>query len=140
MAIDVAALIAAQKQELDSVKPLDQEVLLGGEKVTVRLWPLSGKIWRDLCAKHPNRPDSPFDQALGYDLDSLLWDYPKVYLVDGDEVTDVAESWADICAVLSGPDLKNLAYAIWGMNEYDPAQKLAAAGKASAGKGRKKRS
>lgn len=140
MAIDVQALIAKGKQDLDAVTPVDQEVLFAGEQVTVRFWPLSGTAWRDLCAAHPNRGDSQFDQALGYNLTSLVAAYPKVYLVDGDEVQDVADDWADICAVLSGPDLKNLEYAVWGLNEYEPTQRLAAAGKASAGSRRKKRS
>lgn len=140
MGIDVQALIAAQKQKLDTVEPVTQEVLLGDDLVGVRLWPLSGVAWRDLTAKHPLREDSQFDQALGYDLDGVLRAYPRVYLVNGDDVQDVAGSWAEICGVLSAPDLKNLAYVIWGLNEYDPAQRLAAAGKASKGSRRKKRS
>ena len=138
--VDVQALIAAQKQKLDTVEPVTQDVLLGDEVVGVRFWPLSGTAWRDLCALHPNRGESQFDMALGYNLDAVLRAYPRVYLVKGDDVTDVARDWADVCDVLSGPDLKNLAYAVWGINEYDPAQRLAAAGKASAGSKRKKRS
>lgn len=138
--MDIKALVAKARQDMDAVQAVDQDVVLGGELVTVRLWPLSGPGWRDLCAKHPNRADSSFDQALGYNLTAVLADYPRVYLVDGDEVVDAREDWADICAVLSGPDLKNLEFAVWGLNEYDPAQRLAAAGKASAGSQKKKRS
>ena len=134
--MDVQALIAKQKQTLDTVKPVDQEVLFAGEVVTVRFWPLAGPAWRDLCAKHPNRDESQFDQALGYNLTAVVADYPRVFLVDGDDVQDVAAEWADICAVLSGPDLKNLEYAVWGINEYEPTQALA--GKVSAGARRKK--
>lgn len=134
--MDVQALIAKQKQTLDTVKPVDQEVLLAGEVVTVRFWPLAGNAWRDLCAKHPNRDESQFDKALGYNLTAVVADYPRVFLVDGDDVQDVADQWADICAVLSGPDLKNLEYAVWGINEYEPTQALA--GKVSAGARRKK--
>lgn len=138
--MDIKALVAKARQDMDTVQSADQDVVIGGELVTVRVWPLSGPEWRDLCAKHPNRADSSFDQALGYNLTAVLADYPRVYLVDGDEVTDAREDWADICAVLSGPDLKNLEYAVWGINEYEPAQRLAAAGKASAGSRKKKRS
>jgi len=140
MSIDVKALIAAQKQKLDTVEPVTQDVLLGDEVVGVRLWPMTGTGWRDLTTRHPHRGESQFDQALGYNLDGVLREYPRVYLVKGDDVTDVSDSWGEICDVLSGPDLKNLAYAVWGLNEYDPAQRLAAAGKASAGSKRKKRS
>lgn len=138
--MDVKALIAKARQDMDTVEPVEQVVVLGGELVTVRMWPLSGVAWRDLCARFPNRSESQFDQALGYNLTAVLAAYPRVYLVNGDEVTDAKDDWADICAVLSGPDLKNLEYAIWGVNEYDPAQRLVAAGKASAGSRKKKRS
>ena len=80
------------------------------------------------------------DQALGYNLTGVVMDYPKVYSVDGDEVTDISDVWSETCVYLSGPDLKALEYLIWGINEYDPAQKLAAAGKARAGRQPKKRS
>lgn len=138
--MDLKALVAKARQDFDSVEPVEQDVVLAGELVTVRVWPLTGPQWRDLCAKHPNRTDSAFDQALGYNLTAVLADYPRVYLVNGNDVVDAAEDWADICAVLSGPDLKNLELAVWGVNEYDPAQRLVAAGKASAGGRKKKRS
>lgn len=138
--IDVDALIAKQKAALDKVEPVTQDVLLGDEVVGVRFWPLSGVAWRDLTARHPWREDAQFDQSLGYNLDGVLRDYPRVYLVQGDTVTDVADKWAEIVDVLTGADLKNLGFAIWGLNEFDPQNRLATAGKASKGAQRKKRS
>lgn len=136
--VDVDALVAKAKAALDNVEPTDQDALLGDELVTVRFWPVSGQEWRELVAKHPWREGSQFDQALGYNLDSVLTEYPKVYLVQGDDVTNVSDRWASICEVLSAPDLKNLAIAVWGMHEFDPQRRLDAAGKASKG-GRSKR-
>lgn len=138
--MDIKALVAKAKQDMDTVSSVDQDVLVAGEKVTVRLWPLSGVAYRDLCAKHPNRDASEFDEALGYNLTAVTQSYPRVYAVDGDEVTDIAEDWADICAMLTAPELKALEYAVWGLNEFEPTQRLAAAGKASAGSRKKKRS
>lgn len=138
--MDIKALVAKAKQDMDTVSSVDQDVLVAGEKVTVRLWPLSGVAYRDLCAKHPNRTASEFDEALGYNLTAVTQSYPRVYAVDGDEVTDIAEDWADICAMLTAPELKALEYAVWGLNEFEPTQRLAAAGKASAGSRKKKRS
>lgn len=138
--MDIKALVAKAKQDMDTVSSVDQDVMIGDEKVTIRLWPLSGVAYRDLCALHPNRSNSEFDQALGYNLTAVTQNYPRVYTVDGDAVADVAGDWADICSVLSGPDLKALEYAVWGLNEYEPATRLAAAGKASAGSRKKKRS
>lgn len=141
MAIDVAALIAAQKQELDSVQPQTQDVLLGGNIVGVRFWPVSGGVWEELTSKHPPRAGVETDTAIGYNIAGVVRDYPRTYLVVGDDVQPVVgEQWAEVYDVLSGPDKKNLAAVVWGINELDPAEKLAAAGKASAGKGKKKRS
>lgn len=138
--MDLKALVAQAKLDMDSVKHVDQDVMVGDQKVTVRLWPLSGVAWRDLCAMHTNRSTSEFDQALGYNLTAVTQSYPRVYVVAGDDVTDASGDWADICAVLAGPDLKALEYAVWGLNEYEPTQRLAEAGKASAGSRKKKRS
>lgn len=140
MTFDIDALIAKARENFDTVKPVDQDVLLGDDVVTVRLWPLTGVAWRELVVNHPVRDGVQHDLALGYDLESVVRAYPRVYLVDGDEVTDVAARWAEVCDVLSAPDLKALSFAVWGLNEYDPSQKLAAAGKASKGGLRKKRS
>lgn len=140
MSIDVKALVAAQKQSLDSVEPVTQEVLLGETLVDVRFWPIPA-AWEELTSKHPPRSGVEADLALGYNLSAVVRDYPRTYLVDGDDVQAiVGEQWAEVYDVLSGPDKKNLGFAVWGLNEYDPAQRLAAAGKALAGARKKKRS
>lgn len=146
--MDLDALIAKGRAVLDKAEPVDQEVLLGDEIVTVRFRPLTGGEWRALTAVHPPRPQSVMDQNMGYDLDAVVRAYPKVALIDGDNAVDVVVPvdpeepghlrWHDICDVLSGPDLKNLGYAVWGLNEYEHQKRLARAGKASAG-GRKKK-
>lgn len=141
MAIDVKALIAAQKQKLDTVEPVTQDVVLGDELVGVRFWPVSGGAWEELTSKNPPRAENGSDSALGYNLAGVVRDYPRTYLVVGDAAEPVVgEQWAEVYDALSGPDKKNLGYAVWGLNEYDPAQRLVAAGKASAGSKRKKRS
>lgn len=141
MSFDVDALISKARAAVDVVSPTDQEVLLGGEVVTVRFWPLSGPAWRDLVAPHPARDGSPRDLGLGYNLDAVVPFFPKVFLVHGDEVVNVAgEKWAEICGLLEAPDLNHLAVALWGMHEFDPQRRMDAAKKASKGQPRKKRS
>lgn len=140
MAIDIQALVAAQKQKLDTVEPVTQEVLLGDDVVGVRFWPVSGGTWEEITSKNPPRAGNQSDTALGYNLAGVVRDYPRTYLVVGDDVQPVVGTqWAEVYDVLSGPDKKNLGYAVWGLNEYDPAQRMAAAGKASAGSRKKKR-
>jgi hypothetical protein len=146
--VDIDSLIAKAKANLDTVEPVTQEILVGGQLVGARFWPLTGPAWRDLCATNPPRMGSASDQQFGYNLDAVVRAYPRVYLVEGDEITDLTvvddagkrvSRWPEIVDTLSGPDLKNLGYAVWGLNDYDPAQKLVAAGKASKGGLRKKR-
>lgn len=139
MAIDVKALIAAQKQALDSVEPVTQEVLVGDDLVGVRFWPVPG-AWEELTSKNPPRAGISSDEALGYNLAGVVRDYPRTYLVVGDEVQPiVGDEWAEFYDVLSGPDKKNLGFAVWGLNEWDPAKKIESAGKARAASGKKKR-
>jgi len=147
--LDVDALIAKGRAQLDTVQPVTQDVLLGDEVVGVRFWPLSGPDWRLLTAKHPARAEVTYDLRLGYDLDAVLADYPRVFLVQGDEVVNLVSvgedgkqvsRFPDIVKVLSGPDIRNLAMAVWGLNDYDPGKRLVEAGKALKGGRRKKRS
>lgn len=141
MSIDIKALVEKQKQSLDSVEPVTQDVLLGDEIVGVRFWPVAPAVWEELTSKHPARKDNPSDASLGYNLAGVVRDYPRTYLVIGDDVQPVVgEQWAEVYDVLSGPDKKNLGYAVWGKNEWEHAQRLVAAGKASAGARKKKRS
>lgn len=138
--MDIDALIAKGRAAIDTVKPTDQEVLLGGEIVTVRFWPLTGAAWNELTASHPPRDGVIRDLGLGYNLDEVVPAYPKVFFVKGDDVVNVAEKWAEICSVLEAPDLTNLAAALWGMHVFDNGRRMEAAKKALKGQPRKKRS
>lgn len=138
--LDIKALVEKQKQLLDTVEPVTQDVVLGDQVVGVRFWPVSGSVWEELTAKNTPRQGVEHDMALGYNLSGVVRDYPRTYLVDGDDVQPVTgEQWSEVYDVLSGPDKKNLGFAVWGLNEYDPAQKLVTAGKSSAGRRKKKR-
>lgn len=140
MTIDVKALVAAQKQKLDTVEPVTQEVLLGDDIVGVRFWPVAPAVWEELTSRHPARKDNQSDASLGYNLAGVVREYPRTYLVVGDEVQPVVgEQWAEVYDALSGPDRKNLGFAVWGKNEWEHAQRMVAAGKASAGAQKKKR-
>lgn len=139
MTIDIQALLAAQKQALDEVKPVTQDVLLGGDLVGVRFWPVSGGVWEEITSNNPPRKGNPSDAGLGYNLSGVVRDYPRTYLVVGDDVQPVVgEQWAEVYDALSGPDKKNLGGAVWGLNEYEAAQRMVAAKKAS-DRGRKKK-
>ena len=149
--MDVAALVAKAREQFEQAEPVDQDVLMGDEVVTVRFDPIDGQTFRALTMEHPPRPKVVTDQNLGYDIDAVVRWYPKVSLVQGDDVTRVSDPlprkratdpehrpWFDVLDALEGPDLKTLASVVWGMCEYTPQKRLMRAGKASAG-GRKKK-
>ena len=127
--MNIDELIAKQKTVMDSVNPVDQDVLIGDDILTVRIWPLRGSAWRDLIATHPWREGATFDQQLGYNLDGVVRDYPKVYLVVDGNPENVTERWPELFDVLSAADIKHLGFAMWGLNEFDPANRLTKATK-----------
>lgn len=146
--MDLDALIADAKAKFEATEPVTQDVLLGSKVVGVRFWPIPGPEWRDLVASNPPRPGAAMDQNLGYNVDAVVRAFPKVALVDGDEVDNMIRrdaegrefsKWPEVHDSLSGADLKNLAMAVWGLHEWDPQKALVEAGKALKGGSRKKR-
>jgi len=148
--MDLDALIAEQKQAIESVEPVEQNVLLGDTLVTVLLYPMAGHEWRSLKAVHPPRPGSALDDRIGCNIDAVVRAYPRVAIRDGDSTADVSKvispagaparrKWDDILDVVSAPNLEFLALAAWGLNQEDPEQRILTAGKALAGSLRRKR-
>lgn len=145
--MDLDARIAAAKQAIAEAKPVDQNVMLGDDEVTVRLFPVDGVTWTKMTSKHPPRPGVLRDAQFGYNAYGILRDYTDVAIVDGDDVDRLKRTdedgreysrWPEVHDVLAGPDLTNLAVALWGMNDYDHQRKLVEAGKASAGISKKR--
>lgn len=148
MAIDVSALVSKAREQFEQVEPVEQELLIGDELVKARIYPVTGQEWRALVVANPPRTEvsegrtviTPADRPFSFNADSLLVEYPRVSLVEGDEETPltVAE-WADVVSVLAEPSLDAARVSVWGVNVYTPSQQFAAAGKASAGGRKKKR-
>ncbi len=148
MLSDLDDLIAAAKQELAETEPVEQEVLLGGKIVTVRVSPVDGTTWEGITSKCPPRAGANRDMQLGYSLPDVVQAYRAIVLVDGDEIDDMVRTdedgksesrWPAVYAALSAPDRKNVELVVWGLNEYDHVQKMLAAGKASKGSASKKK-
>lgn len=142
MAFDLDGLIATAKQGVADTKPVEQEVLLGGKLVTVRVFAVDSTTWTGITDRCPPRAGVVRDRQFGYSLPAAVEAYRAVVLVDGDEVDDMMRTneggetvsrWPEVFAALSSPDRKNIELAVWGLNEYDHVQKMLAAGKASKG-------
>lgn len=148
MALDVSALVSKAREEFDKVEPVEQDLLIGGELVKARFYPVTGQEWRALVVAHPPRTEvedgrtvvTPADRPFGFNADSLLPEYPRVALVDGDEEVELSTAeWAEIVSVLAEPSLEAARMTVWGVNVYQPAKAFSDAGKASAGGRKRKR-
>ena len=137
-------VIARAKKSAPSRQSSGQlELLMGEELITVEFTRLDPNAWIDLKAMHPPREGSKRDMNVGYNPHALAKAAaPKCgRLVDGDKREDLTpEQWADIFTILDAPDLDTIATFLWGLNEYEPLQRIAAAKKASRGGRGKRRS
>lgn len=129
--VDVKALIAKQRAELETVKQWDVEVSCGGELVKVSLERVSPDEWDDLVNTNPPRPGVEGDATIGYNPRGVSAVYPRVRL--DDELVD-AETWADFFEVLDSVHKNNIGVVVWGANVNATLQELRELGKARAGK------
>lgn len=130
--------IAAAKAEIDSAEPAVVPVYVGGELVDVSFRPIEGHLWADLTAMCPPRPGSTLDGNVGFNPDAVARVYPlSNVLVDGEPVS--AGDWSDLNDVIPSPSIKLVAAALWGLNQSEPAKRIAELGKARAGAQPKKR-
>lgn len=124
--------IAKAKAQVESVEPVEVQVELGGELATVTFLPVAGEVWSDITAENPPRPGATLDSNVGYNTDGAARSYPvEKVTVDGEQPSLV--EWVEFLSVLSSPNLKNIASTLWGLNQLDPARRLAEAGKAFKG-------
>lgn len=128
--VDVRALIAKQRAELDAAVPVLVEVELAGEVLTVGVRKLSGDDWQELVSKYPPRTGTT-DDRVGFNQKDLPGGYPIEYLTVASEPID-ADTWRDMYAVLTAPGRNALVATMWGENVMEPMKRLAE-GKAMAG-------
>ena len=136
--LDWKARIAKAKAEIADPVTSVVNVEVAGEMTEIGFRELDPDLWLDLVATHPARKGSDVDTIAGYNVDAIAKAYPvEAITIDGD-VPEV-EDWADQLAVVSSPGRKFISSAIFYVNQGMQAQRMAeAAGKASAGKGKRK--
>lgn len=129
--VDVKALIAAQREKLETVKQFDVTVVCGGAKVNVSLERLQPDEWDALVNANPPRPGVEGDATIGYNPNGIAAVYPRVKL-DGEDVD--ADTWTEFFGVLESLHKNNVGLVIWNANVYEILQELREVGKAPAGK------
>ena len=113
-----------------------------GALVTLRFTSLPGSQWADITARCPVRLDAPIDRQYGYDMQAAsTFAAPLcgVRLEDGVEVpltvtpasegVAAVDDWADLFITITGHEFIRIMDAIYELNEYAPAQRIAAAKK-----------
>lgn len=124
--------IAKAREEFAATKPTELEVEVGGEIALMTFRPVWGAEWANLIAQHPPRPGAAVDDRVGYNTDGVVADYPvDAITVDGSSIDEV--TWRELVSVLTSPNRTNIASVLYGLNQLEPARKLAEAGKASKG-------
>lgn len=136
--MDLKARIAKAKKEIAEAEPVVVPVEIGGELTDIGFRPVSGREWVDLTATNPPRAGSVLDGNVGFNSDAVALAYPLEKITVDDAPVD-AETWADLNDALTGPGVKLIAAALWGINQNDPMKRAAELGKARTSAATKKR-
>lgn len=136
--MNIKERIAAAKAQISDADEVVVPVEIGGELTDIGFRPVPGRAWADLTATHPPREDSVLDRNVGFNSDAVAGDYPVDKItVDGEPVDE--ETWREITEVLTGPGVKLVAAALWGINHNEPLKRAAELGKARVSGSKRKR-
>lgn len=123
---DIQKLIQKEKDFIEKAPPTDVDVELGGDILTIGVRPLIGSDWVAVCMQVPPRSGVTLDAALGFNVEAVARRYkPERLTVNGAEF-EYDDDWTELYDALASPHRKNIATAMWGVNVYDPEQRLIA--------------
>jgi hypothetical protein len=125
----------------------DVDVLLNGNRYTLRFRQVSGREWAYAVDQSPVRPTVALDLQYGYNIRMAVGLIAPTSgtLLDGDSVLELTvdheakppvNEWADLLDSLSGFDFQRVTDVVWRLNEYEPQEALKAAKKARRGSGK----
>lgn len=145
--MDIDALIQKGRSRLS--EQIDIPNLFGdgtNPGPTLRFGVLDGGAWRALIRKHPVTDAE--SRLSGYDMDAVAREFPGMTLVDGEDADDLHRTvdgesvyqWPALFDSLSAPAMELIGVRLQAAHEMGPLQRILAAGKASKGGQRKKRS
>ncbi|PRB02762.1 hypothetical protein CQ047_17820 [Microbacterium sp. MYb72] len=130
--VDLKALVATAKQEMETVKVSNVQVVLGGTEITVEVAQLHPDPWEELVARCPVRAGLPGDMTYGYNPKELTRTYPGI-TIDGQQLS--SDDWAEVYSALASVWRNAVEVTIWGVNVLEQAQEMSKLGKALSGKG-----
>lgn len=128
MAIDIDKLIADAKAYRESIEPVDVQVALGRQVVTVRIPYLMPEDFNLLADMHSPHPAYREPSGAWFSLAGVTRSHPHVVLVDKDGNEDdllivrdreVYYRWPDVYDLISADDRESLHAAVWGLYVYE---------------------
>lgn len=114
---------AKVQEKLDAAKAEARDSI-----VTLRFTRLPAAQWADVKAMSPVRLESDIDQHYGFNADkaaALASPLCGVRVEGDDEFALSEDEWRDVFAAISGHEFSLIADAIFEMNEFGPAQRVA---------------
>jgi len=120
-------LAKRESEKLAGTEKLDVQVVFGGELITLRFREMLGTEWAAITANNPPRLEALVDRRFGYNVHAVCQAAAPVsgVHVDGDsEVKWSAEQWALFFPEISGPGFAEICDAIWGLNQWNPQQRV----------------
>ena len=115
--------------EIDTLRAEAAESL-----VTFRFEELPGQQWAEITARHLPRAGIALDQLYSFNYHEVAKAAAVLsggQLVDGKVQPVTGEQWEKLWPVLSGHEFERIAVALVELNEWQPQQRIDAAGKAS---------
>lgn len=123
-------LAKTNEEEIALQRQLDELVEASADSlVTFRFRRLSGLEWGEITARCPVRLGVDIDMRYGYNMHAAtIMAAPKCGVrIDGDaEVPVTDEQWRDLFEMISGYEMTQILDAIYELNEYGPAARIAA--------------
>jgi hypothetical protein len=149
-------LIAKAKADIEKRSDADVPIVIGGEVVDLVVASFDARDWANLTAVHPPRDGSVTDTRLGYNTDAVAEDAlplcgfrrvgDELVKLTDDECGDLFGYRVDaktkakerVRGVLSADDRNTIATVMWGLNVFEPLQRVMEAKKVLAAKPQKK--
>lgn len=113
----------------------DCDITVNSKLVRLRFERMDALAWADLCDQCPPRPTSPIDRNFGYNFRAVVALAAPISgkRLEGDEAVELtSDQWRKLLKGVNALALRTIGDVIFNLNEWLPAQEVAAAKKAFA--------
>lgn len=122
-----------QAKKSAGVESSTVDVVFADELITLKFYEMPGTEWAALTSKHPADPEVNIDRLNGYSVMNVVKEAAPLsgVYVDGDEEVKLSvEQWELFFPELSFPGFSTICDTVWGLNHWNPVQRVAGLKKA----------